>query len=107
MAYCEKFYICQHVDEDGPRARVSNSILDVIELEDTATLKVSISKGFLLCHLGPASKVPVGRRLKHGEGAEIHTFVYTRLLLNRIESGKPPIYWYKSSCLNLNSEKTY
>lgn len=42
----KSFTSARHVDEDGSRARVGNSILDLTELEDTATLKVSISEGF-------------------------------------------------------------
>ncbi|XP_044854969.1 disintegrin and metalloproteinase domain-containing protein 10-like [Mauremys mutica] len=34
MGYCDKFHVCRLVDEDGPIARVKNSILDFIELED-------------------------------------------------------------------------
>jgi len=52
-ACCEKFHICQHVDEDGLRASVSNSILDLTELGHSVrskmevfTLQVSISEGF-------------------------------------------------------------
>ncbi|XP_025052354.1 disintegrin and metalloproteinase domain-containing protein 10-like [Alligator sinensis] len=34
--YCDKFHTCRLVDEDGPIARVKNSILAFIELEDVA-----------------------------------------------------------------------
>ncbi|CAM5125893.1 unnamed protein product [Natator depressus] len=34
MGYCDKFHVCRLVDEDGPIARVKNSILDFIELQD-------------------------------------------------------------------------
>lgn len=56
MTYREKFHICQHVDEDGPRERVSNSILDLTELEDTDTLKVSISERFCFSTLDQLQK---------------------------------------------------
>ncbi|XP_066492510.1 disintegrin and metalloproteinase domain-containing protein 10-like [Tiliqua scincoides] len=35
--YCDKFHICQFVDEDGPVARMKNFILNFIEMEDIAT----------------------------------------------------------------------
>ncbi|MEE6485409.1 hypothetical protein FKM82_014267 [Ascaphus truei] len=37
QGYCDKFHVCQLVDADGPIARLKNSILNMIELEDTAT----------------------------------------------------------------------
>lgn len=42
MGYCDKFHVCRLVDEDGPIARVKNSILDFIELQDISDwMKVS------------------------------------------------------------------
>ncbi|XP_029469435.1 disintegrin and metalloproteinase domain-containing protein 10-like [Rhinatrema bivittatum] len=37
QGYCDKFHICQLVDADGPIARLKNSILNLIELEDIST----------------------------------------------------------------------
>nr|XP_025035980.1 disintegrin and metalloproteinase domain-containing protein 10-like [Pelodiscus sinensis] len=35
--YCDKFHVCRLLDEDGPIARVKNSILGFTELEDVST----------------------------------------------------------------------
>ncbi|NP_001265673.1 uncharacterized protein LOC100491788 precursor [Xenopus tropicalis] len=37
QGYCDKFHICRLVDADGPIARLKNSFLNLIELEDPAT----------------------------------------------------------------------
>ncbi|KAM4807848.1 disintegrin and metalloproteinase domain-containing protein 10-like [Rhinophrynus dorsalis] len=37
QGYCDKFHICRFVDADGPIARMKNSFLTLIELEDTAS----------------------------------------------------------------------
>ncbi|KAM8961154.1 disintegrin and metalloproteinase domain-containing protein 10-like [Pelodytes ibericus] len=37
QGYCDKYYICRFVDADGPIARLKNSFLNLIELEDTSS----------------------------------------------------------------------
>ncbi|KAM4709405.1 disintegrin and metalloproteinase domain-containing protein 10-like [Discoglossus pictus] len=37
QGYCDMFHFCRFVDADGPIARLKNSFLNLIELEDTAS----------------------------------------------------------------------